>query len=47
MHQGKLNLLRPISVSSGPIASVFNISVVMSERMEEVVSRTRLTSVMY
>ena len=37
MQQVKLNLLHPISTSSGSIASVFTIDGVMSEGPEEVV----------
>ena len=47
MHQGKLNLLHTIYDSSGSSASVFTISGVMYEVPEEVVSRIRLTSVIY
>ena len=47
MHLGKLNLLHPISDSSGSSASVFNISGVMSEGPEGVVSRRRSNSVIY
>ena len=47
MHQGKLNLRNTIYASSVSRASVFTISVVMSEGPEGVVSRRRLTSVMY
>ena len=47
MHQGKLNLLHPISTSSESSASVFNIDGVMSEGPGEVVYRRRFPSVMY
>ena len=47
MQQVKLNLLHPISTSSGSIASVFTIDGVMYEGPEEVVSWRRLTSVIY
>ena len=47
MQQGKLNLLHPISNSSGPRASIFFISGVMSEGMEGGVSQRRLNSVIY
>ena len=47
MHQGKLNLLHPISGSSGSSASVFIIAGVMYEGPEGGVSRSRLNSVIY
>ena len=47
MNQGRLNLLHPISASSGSSASIFTISGGMSEGMVEVVSQRRLTLVMY
>ena len=47
MHQGKLNLLRPISDSSGSSASFFTIAVVTSEGPEDVVSQMRLALVIY
>ena len=47
MYQVKLNLLRPISDSSGSSASIFTISVVVYEGPEDVVSQSRLTLVMY
>ena len=47
MNQGKLNLLHPISASSGSRASIFTIDGVISERPEDVVSWRRLTLVMY
>ena len=47
VHQGKLNLLHPISASSGSIVSDFTIAGGISEGPEEVVSQRRLTLVMY
>ena len=41
MHQGKLNLIHPISDSSGSSASVFTIDGVMYEGPEGVVSQRR------
>ena len=47
VHQGELNLLHPISDSSGSSASVFTISGVMYEGPEGVVSWSRSNSVIY
>ena len=47
MKQGKLNLLHPISDSSGYSASVLTISGVMSEGPEVVISWRRSNSVIY
>ena len=47
MNQEKLNLLHPISDSSGSSASVFTISGVMYEGLEGVSNRRRSNSVIY
>ena len=47
MHQVNINLLHPISAISGSSASIFTISEVMYEGPEEIVSRRRLTLVIY
>ena len=47
MHQGKLNLLYPISDVSGSRASIFTIAGVMSEGASGFVSQRRLNSVIY
>ena len=47
MHQYKLNLLCPISASSGSSTNIFTISGVMSEGTEEFVSWRRLNLVIY
>ena len=47
MNQEKLNLLQPISDSSGSSASVFTISGVMYEGPEGVSNQRRSNSVIY
>ena len=47
MHQVNINLLHPIYVISGSSASIFTIPGVMYEGLEEIVSRRRVTVVIY